>query len=321
MLPIHRPGGLSYLRYCEDVRIVSLIASATEIVHALGLGEYQVGRSHECDYPASIANLPICSRPRFDIHGDSREIDQRVKETLRNAESVYEVLDDVLESLAPTHILTQTQCKVCAVSLDDVERALGDRYATRPKVVALEPNSLRDIWNDIRRTAAACGVPERGEALVADSERRMQEISDKARALEIERRVACIEWHEPLMAAGNWVPQLVDMLGARNLCGIPGGHSPWMSWTELTALQPEIIVTMPCGFGLEQTRAELHWLTENPQWAHLPAVKNSKVYLADGNQFFNRPGPRVVDSLEILAEMLLPEAFAPAHEGAAWQRL
>ncbi len=303
------------------MRIVSLIASATEIVHALGLGEFQVGRSHECDYPDSIASLPVCSKPRFDIHGNSQEIDQRVKETLRSAESVYEVLDEVLESLAPTHILTQTQCKVCAVSLDDVERALGDRYATRPQVIALEPNNLLDIWKDIRRTAIACGVPERGEALVADCERRMREISDKARGLEIERRVACIEWHEPLMAAGNWMPQLVEMLGSQNLIGIPGGHSPWMSWNDLCAVDPEVIISMPCGFGLEQTRAELHWLTENPRWAELNAVWNNEVYLADGNQYFNRPGPRVVESLEILAEILLPQAFPPKHEGKAWQRI
>ncbi|MEO8026482.1 MAG: cobalamin-binding protein [Bryobacteraceae bacterium] len=303
------------------MRIVPLIASATEIVHALGLGEFQVGRSHECDYPLSVSSLPVCTRPRFDIEGDSREIDQRVKETLRDAESVYEVFDDVLDRLQPTHILTQTQCKVCAVSLDDVERALGSRYSTRPQVVALEPNSLGDIWKDIRRVADACGVQDRGTELIADSKRRMLEISEKAHATGLAPRVVCIEWHQPLMAAGNWVPQLVEMLGARNLCGIAGGHSPWMSWQELSAVNPDVIVSMPCGFDLARTRAELRWLTENTAWPELKAVKDQRAYIADGNQFFNRPGPRVVESLEILAEMLFPDAFPPAHEGGAWERI
>src|SRR6202165_4362369 len=144
-------------------RIVSLIASATEIVHALGLGPQQVGRSHECDFPDEVRTLPVCTTPSFQIAGSSAEIDRRVKERVANALSVYEVFQDVLEPLQPTHIVTQTQCRVCAVSLEDVERALAGSISSRPKLVALEPNALADIWRDIRRVAAACGVPERGE--------------------------------------------------------------------------------------------------------------------------------------------------------------
>jgi iron complex transport system substrate-binding protein len=208
------------------VRIISLIASATEMVHALGLGEFQVGRSHECDYPPGVLDLPVCTAPVFDIHGDSREIDQRVKETLAGAESVYQVYDQILERLQPTHIVTQTQCKVCAVSLSDVERALSSRFSTRPEVVALEPNSLEEIYRDIFRLARACGVEDRGSRLVAEIQEEMVGISAAARATGRRPRVCNVEWLEPLMAAGNWIPELTEMLGAENLFGAAGAHSP-----------------------------------------------------------------------------------------------
>jgi iron complex transport system substrate-binding protein len=303
------------------MRIVSLIASATEMVHALGLGEFQVGRSHECDYPHAVTALPVCTKPRFEVAGDSREIDQRVKSTLANATSVYEVFEDVLERLVPTHIVTQTQCEVCAVSLKDVERALSERFTTRPQVVALEPNSLADIRTDISRLAQACGVEQRGRELLESMDARMAAIAkhaNVARNRDSSPRVAAIEWPEPLMAAGNWVPELIEMLGAENLFGQAGGHSPWMNWEDLEASDPDVIVCMPCGYDLERTRAEMHWLTDRPGWPDLRAVREGRVFLADGNQYLNRPGPRVVESLQILAEVIYPSAFEPALRGIGW---
>ena len=303
------------------MRIVSLIASATEMVHALGLGEFQVGRSHECDYPPeAIAKLPVCTEPKFDISGDSREIDQRVKATLADAVSVYRVFDHVLERLEPTHIVTQTQCEVCAVSLRDVERALGARYGSRPQVVALEPNSLEEIRNDILRLAQACRVDQRGLALIESMEDRMDAIAARARASRRSPRVAAIEWQEPLMAAGNWVPELIHKLGAENLFGAAGAHSPWMQWDDLVAADPDTIVCMPCGYDLKKTRAEMHWLTGRAGWSELRAVREGRVFLADGNQYMNRPGPRVVDSLEILAQVLYPEQFSPTFGSVGWER-
>ncbi|MGH9557926.1 MAG: cobalamin-binding protein [Bryobacteraceae bacterium] len=302
------------------MRIVSLIASATEIVHALGLGEFQVGRSHECDFPARVAGLPVCTQPRFDIHGDSREIDARVKQTLRQAESVYEVFETELDRLRPTHIVTQTQCEVCAVSLADVERALSARFATRPVVVALEPNSLADIRTDVLRLARACGVEKRGERLIENMDDRMAEIAALASPTGKRPRVAMIEWQEPLMSAGNWVPELIEMLGAENLFGEPGKHSPWMTWEDLAAADPDFIVCMPCGYDLKRTRAEMHWLEKRPGWNELRAVRQGRVFLADGNQYFNRPGPRLVESLQILGEILYPEVFRPELEGPAWEK-
>jgi iron complex transport system substrate-binding protein len=301
-------------------RIVSLIASATEIVHALGLGPEQVGRSHECDFPDEVRALPVCTTPSFQVTGSSAEIDRRVKERVANALSVYEVFQDVLERLQPTHIVTQTQCRVCAVSLEDVERALAGSISSRPKLVALEPNALDDIWNDVHRVAVACGVASQGEELVKTLRDRMRQISTRAHQAARRPRVACIEWHEPLMAAGNWVPELVELAVGENLFGQASLHSHWMGWDELVAADPDVIVSMPCGFDLERTRQEMYWITERPGWSKLRAVESGEVYLADGNRYMNRPGPRIVESLEILAEILHPEIFEPSLEGPAWQR-
>lgn len=300
------------------LRIVSLIASASEIVAALGLSQYQVGRSHECDFPPEILALPICTSPAFPTDGSSAEIDQRVKERVASALSVYEVSREILDALQPTHVITQTQCRVCAVSLEDVERALTGWLTSRPKLIALEPNALADVFDDILHVAAACGVAERGAEVVADLQGRMQRISERAHSASRRPRVACIEWHEPLMAAGNWVPELVEMCGAENLFGQAGLHSPWMNWQQLAEADPDVIITMPCGFDLQRTGEEMYWLTERPEWQRLRAVQTGRVYLADGNQYFNRPGPRMVESLQILAEILHPEAFEPALENVAW---
>ncbi|HLK18867.1 MAG TPA: cobalamin-binding protein [Bryobacteraceae bacterium] len=302
------------------LRIVSLIASATEIVHSLGLGAYQVGRSHECDFPEEVRALPVCTSPSFPVTGDSAEIDRQVKQRLANALSVYEVFENELELLQPTHIVTQTQCRVCAVTLDDVERALVGSISSRPKLIALEPNALDDIWKGIRDVASACGATSKGEELVSALRQRMAKISTLAAQSARRPRVACIEWHEPLMAAGNWVPELIDLANAENLFGRAGMHSPWMSWEELVAADPDVILSLPCGFDLKRTREEMYWLTDRPGWSELRAVRSGEVYLADGNQFMNRPGPRIVESLEILAEILHPDVFEPRWAGLGWEQ-
>ncbi len=301
-------------------RIVSLIASASEIVHALGLGEHHVGRSHECDYPAAIARLPVCTRPTFGVDGDSAEIDRQVKDKLRAAESLYEVFPGILDELAPTHIITQTQCRVCAVSLDDVRDALSRSVKSRPEVIPLEPDSLGSIWDGIRRVARSCGVARAGELLVRDLCGRLDTIAARAAIAPERPTVACIEWQEPLMAAGNWAPELIALAGGQNLFGEAGRHSPWMRWEDLVAADPAVIVVSPCGFGLARARDEMPWLTRRDGWSALRAVREGRVFLADGNQFLHRPGPRVVESARILAEILHPALFAPEFEGWAWQR-
>jgi iron complex transport system substrate-binding protein len=301
-------------------RIISLIASATEIVCALGFESNLVGRSHECDYPPEVKRLPVCTSPKFNVEGTSYQIDERVKAILQDALSVYRVDAGLLEALQPTHIVTQSQCEVCAVSLKDVEQAVCQLTSSRPVIASLEPNALADIWSDITKVATALDAPERAEQLIARSQGRMNEIAARSRDLDTRPTVACIEWIDPLMAAGNWMPELVEMAGGTNLFGEAGKHSPWMTWEEMAAKDPDVIVVTPCGFDIERTREEMHLLGRKPDWNTLKAVRADRVFVADGNQYFNRPGPRVVESLEIMAEMLHPEAFQFGHEGRGWVR-
>lgn len=302
-------------------RVVSLIASSTEVVCALGCEDRLVGRSHECDYPPSVRRLPVCTEPLIDPAASSAEIDRQVKAVLREALSVYRVHADVLQELQPDVIVTQSQCEVCAVSLTDVERALAAWLDSRPRLVSLEPNALADVWRDIHRVAEALGVPERGVTLVNRLHGRIACVAERARALPTRPTVACIEWIDPLMAAGNWVPELVELAGGANLFGEAGKHSPWMTWEQLVARDPDVIVVLPCGFDIERSRRELPVLTREHEWPALRAVRNGHVYLTDGNQYFNRPGPRLVESLEILAELLHPGAFRFGHEGTGWERV
>src|SRR5829696_2571950 len=302
-------------------RVVSLIASATEIVCALGCEDQLVGRSHECDYPPSIRHLPVCTEPLIDPSRPSAEIDRQIKTVLRQALSVYRVYDETLQALHPDVILTQAQCEVCAVSLQDVERSLAIWLASRPRVVSLEPNALADVWQDIGQVAEALSVPEQGAALVARLQERMAAIAEQVRTIPDRPAVACIEWIDPLMAAGNWVPELVELAGGINLFGEAGKHSPWMTWPELVARDPEVIIVMPCGFDIARSRVDMPALSHHPEWSTLRAVQTGRVYLTDGNQYFNRPGPRLVESLEILAELLHPTAFCFGHEGRGWERV
>jgi iron complex transport system substrate-binding protein len=319
----HTAGGRKAAR--EEVtrlvpRVVSLIASATEIVCALGCEDRLVGRSHECDYPPSVRHLPVCTEPLIDPSRPSGEIDRQVKAVLRQALSVYRVHTDVLPALQPDVIITQAQCEVCAVSLKDVEQALAAWLASRPRLVSLEPNALADVWRDIDAVAKALGVPERGVALGASLQERIAAVAARARGLPTHPTVACIEWIDPLMAAGNWVPELVALAGGTNRFGTAGRHSPWMTWPELVASDPDVVVVMPCGFDIARSRHELPALTQRPEWPTLRAVRAGSVYLTDGNQYFNRPGPRLVESLEILAELLHPATFHFGHEGTGWER-
>jgi iron complex transport system substrate-binding protein len=300
------------------LRVVSLIASSTEIVCALGCEDHLVGRSHECDFPRTVLRLPVCTEPLIDPERSSLEIDRQVKSILRDALSVYHVKDGLLRELKPDLIITQSQCKVCAVSLSDVEKALAARLDFEPHLVSLEPNALTDLWTDIRTVASAIGVPDRGEELVSRLQCRIDAIAARARTLDRFPTVACIEWIDPLMAAGNWVPELVEFAGGINLFGTAGRHSPWLTREALASSDPDVIVVLPCGFDIERSRREMPALTRQARWHALRAVQNGSVYLTDGNQYFNRPGPRLVESLEILAEILHPETFHFGHEGKGW---
>jgi iron complex transport system substrate-binding protein len=303
-------------------RIVTLLPSATEIVCALGFEAQLVGRSHECDYPPAVARLPVLTSPKFNAEGTSAEVDQRVKRILADALSVYRVNTEMLRGLKPNVIVTQSQCEVCAVSLRDVEQAAADWLdCPPPLIISLAPYSLGDVMADFARVGAELGEPERAKNLVEALSHRMSNIEQQAGKADRRPTVGCIEWIEPLMVAANWMPELVTMAGGKNLFGGAGQHSPTMKFETLLVSDPDVIVLIPCGFNMDRTAAELDTLASQPGWARLKAVREQQVYLADGNQYFNRPGPRIVESLEILAEILHPQVFHFGHEATGWRRL
>ena len=299
------------------MKVLSLIASSTEIVYALGCGDNLVGRSHECDFPENVKSLPHCTQPRFDVEGSSKEIDDRVKATLQSALSVYEVDEVMLADLDPDIIITQSQCEVCAVSLDDVESAVESLSGRKPKIISLQPNSLSDIWNDIEKVAKGLSVESKGIQLVKTLKDKAQELNQSVKELPVQT-VACIEWIDPLMAAGNWVPTLVELAGGNNLFGEAGKHSPWMDFKALKDKDPEVIIVMSCGYSISKSLQEMRVLLDHPDWNSLSAVKNHRVYLTDGNQYFNRPGPRILESIEILMEILHEGKFDFGHYKSGW---
>ncbi|MEA5564770.1 cobalamin-binding protein [Anabaena sp. UHCC 0399] len=305
----------------SSIRIISLIPSGTEILAALGLTDAIVGRSHECDYPPEIVDRPICTQARLDSNIPSNQIHNQINDLLQSALSIYQVKTDILEKLQPTHILTQDQCKVCAVSLNEVEKAVAELTQSTPQIISLQPNLLEDVWNDIERVAHifdvdAVQVLENLEARVTICQQRIQGLS-----LAELPTVACIEWTDPLMVAANWIPELVNLAGGQSLFCVTGQPSPNLQWETLLVSNPDIIIFMPCGFDLNRTRQEAQLITQNPDWQKLHATKSGRVYITDGNAYFNRPGPRLVDSLEIMAEILHPEIFDYGYRGTSWERL
>lgn len=279
---------------------------------ALGGESLLVGRSHECDFPPSIRALPEVTKPSFPTDGSSAQIDFEVKRRVRDALSIYEVDREKLAELKPDLILTQTQCEVCAVSLKDVEKAVADQTGAPAKIVSLQPNSLADIFEDIRRVGRALGREAQGDCYAAELRGKISSVRRLTKRILGEApppRVAIIEWIEPLMAAGNWMPELVALASAENLFGEAGKHSPWMTLEQLVEKDPDFIVIAPCGFDLERTKKELHLLTHHPLFQGLRAFRDGHVAIADGNQYFNRPGPRTFEALQILSEILYEGAF------------
>ncbi len=304
-------------------RIVSLLPSATEIVAALGASQRLVGRSHECDFPGGLEVVPICSRPRIDPSRSSIDIDSDIKQRLANALSIFEVDQAQLSAVAPDLVITQDQCEVCAVHLDDLRLSLDETMPSSPDILSLAPRTLGDVWQSIRDVGRAAGLEEAAECLVDTLATRMGSLSESTHELAADTRprVVCIEWLEPLMVAGNWVPELVDTAGGTDILGTAGQHSPWIESTALAEADPDHLILMPCGLDIGRTRSELAVISDQPWWNDLRAVQQGNVAITDGHQFFNRPGPRLVESAEILAEILHPTGRDWGHQGTGWQPL
>jgi len=301
------------------MRIISLISSATEIISALGQKKNLVGISHECDYPKDIQGLPVCTTPRFDISGSSLQIDRDVKSLIQNALSVYRINENILKELKPDIIITQSQCDVCAVSEKDVENTVEHILGINPLIISLQPKDLGDIGEDIKFVANSIGVPNEGAELSEKFERQLEKLKYFKR-IKNKPTIACLEWIEPLMYAGNWVPQMVEIAGGVNLFGQSGKHSSWSEYDTLIKSNPDKIILMPCGYDLNKTRSEIKPLLELSDWGMLKAVKTNNIFITDGNQYFNRPGPRLIDSIKILIEIVSEKNNLFGFEKKAWKR-
>ncbi|HUE71861.1 MAG TPA: cobalamin-binding protein [Pirellulaceae bacterium] len=300
-------------------RIASLLPSATEVLWGIGVGERVVAVSHECDFPAEAKQRPRGTRSLIDSAASSGHIDELVRRRLAAGEPLYELDRPLLVRLAPDLIITQAQCDVCAVKLADVLELVRSTPALQgAQVLALQPAGLEDVLLDIEAIGRAAGAEEAARKYVAGLVARIDRVQAVTGRLDRSERprVVCIEWTDPLMTAGNWVPELVELAGGESLLAAKGQHSPYVSWDQIRAANPEVIVVAPCGFDLPRTLVEAETLRHLPGWKELAAVRNRRVWAVDGNAYFNRSGPRIVDSLEILAHVLHPDCFPLPRSGA-----
>lgn len=294
-----------------DMRIVSLLPSTTEIAFALGLGDQVVAVTHECDYPPEARERPVITSSALDHHhATSAEIDAAVRGQVRDGISIYSLDTVMLERLQPDLVLTQALCDVCAVSFGVVEQAVA-QVSAAPRILSLEPTSLEGIFGSILAVGNATGRRAQAIELVAQLRARVERVRERAARAASRPRVACLEWFDPPFGPGHWFPELVELAGGRAGLGAPGEPSRRLTWDDVVAFAPEVLVLAPCGFDLERASSEaLAVLPRRPGWSALPAVRAGRVFAVDANSYFSRPGPRVVDSLELLARLIHPELFA-----------
>ena len=292
-------------------RVASLLPSATEMVCAVGMEEHLVGVSHECDWPPSVVGRPVLTGSRLAPRGRSGEVDRDLRRILAEAVSLYTLDEEALARARPDVLVTQDLCEVCAVSKDDVLAAVR-RVLPDVKLVDLSPLCLADVWNDVRRVGEALGRAAEAEAFLATLDARVEAVRARAATLDARPHVLTVEWIEPVMVGGLWMPEMVEIAGGVPLVTAPKEHAPTLTTEQLAALDPapDVVLAKPCGFPLERTEAELPALARLLLELPWPAVERGAVWLADGNAWFNRPGPRLVESLEVLAACMHPEGFA-----------
>jgi iron complex transport system substrate-binding protein len=304
------------------MRIVSLISSATEMLFALGLGGQVLAVSHECDWPAQARELPRATRSRIDSGESSERIDEQVKRLVAAGEPLYEIDERLLRKLQPDLIVTQAQCDVCAIRLADVLKLQSAApELAHCRVLPLNPMSLADVLEDLLRIGKATGSEAAAERLVANYRNRIQVVRTRTENVAPGERpaVLCVEWIEPLMPAGNWTPQLIEYAGGQSVLAVGGEHSRYATWEEVAAIDPAVILISPCGFDLPRTLHEARRLVDVPGWQRLRAVRSGRVFAVDGNALVNRSGPRLVESLEILAHLLQPRIFPEPVHAEYWQ--
>lgn len=299
------------------MKICSLIPGATEVIAALGLEDQLVGISHECDFPPSIRRVPVMIEPLVEAeHTTSNGIDQRVKELIETGQQLYRLKDDAFRHARPDLILAQDLCHVCSVTPDQLTRAMHS-LPHRPKLLILSPTTLRDMIHDIERIASAVGAVSKGNALAADLRGRLERIRLRTEKVAVRPRVVCLEWLDPLYVAGHWVPEMVDLAGGHNVLGSKDQPSYQTTWDEVDAAQPDVIIVMPCGYSVDRTLNELRQVESLQALWQRAQTSWSNIYLVDAGAYFSRPGPRLIDGVELLAAIFHPAQDHPLDRSQA----
>jgi iron complex transport system substrate-binding protein len=297
----------------KNMRIVSLLPSATEILFELGLGDSVVGVTHECDYPLEVRSLPVLTKCVFDSEKMTQEkIDQEVRQLAEAGESLYRIDDQLLREANPDLIVTQDLCHVCAITPDEVQRA-SSVLEKKPQTILLSPRVLEDVFSDMRKVATAAGID--AAEILEKLQSRVRRIAPAA-ILKERPSVGCLEWLEPLWRTGHWVPGMVQLAGAQEVYAEIGKPSRTLTWEELQEKNPDILIIMPCGYNLSRAREEFLRVRNTYPWETLRAFQTQNIFIVDANSYFSRSGPRLVDGLELLAEIFHPEYFAnfaPLH--------
>lgn len=305
------------------MRICSLLPSATEVLFALGLGDSVAGVTHECDFPPEAAGKPALIQPRVDPNAKSDDLDRSVRELMSRGESLYAVRDNLLREIEPDLIITQDLCHVCAASPDDLASALA-KMQKSPRILTLQPHTLADVWNDIRRIGDATGKSREAEEFANCQADKVAAVRAAAAAAGKRPRVACIEWLDPIYVGGHWVPEMVEAAGGEDILGRAGEPSFCVASEQVMAARPDVIILMPCGFSVNRTAEELHRTPLPEEWNQLAAVREGRVFIVDANSYFSRSGPRLADGVAILASLFHPEIRfeeVPAESFRALQRL
>lgn len=297
------------------MRICTFLPSATEIVYLLGLGDSLYGVSHECDFPSDALDKPKVVRSRFDPETlSSAEIDKLVTEMMMRGEDIYEVDEDTLTEARPDLVITQQLCEACAVSFEDVQQAV-QCLDSPPDVLSLDPHGIDDVLDDILRVGAHTGRDSSAHHAVFNLRARVDGVRRSVAGAESIPTVACVEWLAPVIAAGHWIPEMVEIAGGKDALVSPGSPSPRLEMQKLLDADPDVLILMPCGMNVAQARAELDALANPDEWRQMSAFKNGRVYVVDSGALFSRSGPRLVDGLEIMARIIHPDLFDdPAPE-------
>jgi iron complex transport system substrate-binding protein len=299
------------------MRICSLLPSATEVIASLGLSDALVGISHECDYPPSVRSVPIMVEPMIPPHGlASADIDRQVNRLVASGQRLYRLKDHLLRQAQPDLILSQNLCHVCAVTPDQLHDALCS-MPRQPTVLTLNPGTVHDVIDDVVRIGDAANRSAEGHRLATHLRDRLEAVHTRVQGISHRPRVVCIEWLSPLYVSGHWVPEMVQLAGGQDVLAQPGSPSRVVTWDELLAAAPDILIVMPCGFSVERTHTELFQMLQQPgQWRLSPALAEH-TYLVDASSYFSRPGPRLIDGIELLAAILHPSDHAHIHESMA----